>query len=184
VAVTEEMDKAQTALAIAFPAPALSSERRYAAGLLASVASGLGGRFFDELRDRQSLCYTVHAYHLPRRAAGAFVAYIATSPEKEEIARAGLLREFQRFRDEPVSPAELERAQRYAVGSHAISQQSGSAILADVVEAWLLGRLEELDRYEEAIYGVDREEMAAIAEECFDPSIRAEGIVRGRRSSG
>jgi zinc protease len=182
--VAEEMDKAQTALAMAFPAPALTSDRRYAAGLLATVASGLGGRFFDELRDRQSLCYTVHAYHLPRRSAGAFVAYIATSPEKEEIARAGLLREFQRFRDEPVSPEELERAQRYATGSHAIAQQSGSAVLGEVVEAWLLGRLGELDGYEEAIRSVDRQAMASIAEECFEPSIRAEGIVRGKRTSG
>jgi hypothetical protein len=54
---------------------------RVAAQLLAGVASGLGGRFFDELRDRRSLAYTVHAFAPARRCAGAFGAYIATGPD-------------------------------------------------------------------------------------------------------
>ena len=49
--------------------------------MLAGVASGLGGRFFEELRDKQSLCYTVHASASERRAAGTFLTYVATSPE-------------------------------------------------------------------------------------------------------
>jgi len=57
----ESRDKAQTAIALAFPAPARTEEARFAANLIATVASGLGGRFFDELRDRQSLAYTVQA---------------------------------------------------------------------------------------------------------------------------
>ena len=69
--------------------------------MIAGVASGLGGRFFDELRDKQSLGYTVHAFATERALAGAFVAYIATSPEKEEVARRGLLDEFAKLRDEP-----------------------------------------------------------------------------------
>ena len=59
--------------------------------MIASVASGLGGRFFDELRDKLSLCYTVTAFSSARRAAGTFGAYIATSPEKEDAASDGFL---------------------------------------------------------------------------------------------
>ncbi len=57
----ESRDKAQTAMTIAFPAPSRSEDLRFAGTLIGTVASGLGGRFFDELRDRQSLAYTVHA---------------------------------------------------------------------------------------------------------------------------
>src|SRR6202049_2191442 len=57
----ESRDKAQTAIALAFPAPSRDDESRFAASLIATVASGIGGRFFDELRDRQSLAYTVQA---------------------------------------------------------------------------------------------------------------------------
>src|SRR6185437_11267405 len=66
----EERDKAQTALALAFPAPARSDNQRHAVDMLAGVASGLGGRFFEELRDRQSLAYTVSAFASARRLAG------------------------------------------------------------------------------------------------------------------
>jgi zinc protease len=89
---TEQREKAQTALALAFEGPSRNDERRFAAQLIASIASGLGGRFFDELRDRQSLAYPVHAYTSERQLAAMFLAYIATSPEKEETARNGLLK--------------------------------------------------------------------------------------------
>ena len=88
---SEPRDKAQTALALLFPGPARGDDARFAAAMIAGVASGLGGRFFDELRDKQSLAYTVHAFASERALAGAFVRYIATSPEKEEVARRGLL---------------------------------------------------------------------------------------------
>jgi zinc protease len=176
---TEERDKAQTALAILFPSPARDDDDRFAAAMIAGVASGLGGRFFEELRDKHSLCYTVHAFQAERRLAGTFAAYIATSPEKEDVAREGLLREFEKLRSAPVTADELARAQTYAIGTHAIRQQSGGSVLADVVDAWLFGRLAELDEFEERIRRVTPERMRAVAERYFDPARRVEGIVRG-----
>jgi zinc protease len=175
----EERDKAQTALAILFPSPARDDDNRFAAAMIAGVASGLGGRFFEELRDKHSLCYTVHAFQAERRLAGTFAAYIATSPAKEDMARDGLLREFEKLRNTAVGADELARAQTYAIGTHAIRQQSGGSVLADVVDAWLFGRLAELDEFEEQIRRVTPERMRAVAERYFDPARRVEGIVRG-----
>lgn len=176
----ETRDKAQTALAIAFPGPTRSDPDRFAAHIVAGVASGLGGRFFDELRDRQSLAYTVHAYSSEHQLAGAFVSYIATSPEKEEVARAGLLAEFQRLRDEPVTAEELDRAKQYAIGSHAIRLESGGAILGDMIDAWMLGSgLSEIDEHDSRIEAVTSEDVQRLARRYFDPSRRAEGVVRG-----
>jgi zinc protease len=175
----EERDKAQTALAILFPSPARDDDDRVAAAMIAGVASGLGGRFFEELRDKHSLCYTVHAFQAERRLAGTFAAYIATSPDKEDVAREGLLREFAKLRSAPVGADELARAQTYAIGTHAIRQQSGGSVLADVVDAWLFGRLAELDEFEAQIQRVTPERMRAVAERYFDPERRVEGIVRG-----
>lgn len=177
----ESRDKAQTGLALAFPSPSRRDDARVAAHLIAGVASGLGGRFFDELRDRQSLGYTVHAAASDRLAAGFFLAYIGTSPAKEEIARDGLLREFERLRDAPVSDDELARARTYALGAHAIAQQGGANVLAELVDAWLYGTgLEELDRFAERLHAVTPRTMQALARGYFDPARRVEGIVRGR----
>jgi zinc protease len=97
----QSREKAQTALALAFAGPARDDDRRYVGGLVAGIASGLGGRFFDELRDRQSLAYTVQAYSAERALAGMFVSYIATSPEKEETARAGAARRVREAARDP-----------------------------------------------------------------------------------
>jgi zinc protease len=176
----ESRDKAQTAMVLAFPAPSRREPSRFAASLIGTIASGLGGRFFDELRDRQSLAYTVHAGSSEKRLAGIFVSYIATSPEKEDIARTGLLAEFEKLRDARVSDDELTRAKEYTVGSHAISQELGSTLLAEMLDAWMFGEgLQEIAEYETRVRAVTAEEMRDLARDCFDPSRRVEGIVRG-----
>ncbi len=176
----ESRDKAQSALALAFPSPSRSAPARIAAELIAGVASGLGGRFFDQLRDRQSLAYTVSAFTAEWRNTGMFISYIATGPEKEEIARAGLLAEFAKLRDEPVTAAELARAQEYAIGTHAIRSQSGGALLGEMIDAWLFGSgLAEIDEHDAMIRRVTTREMQWIANTYFDESRLVQAVIRG-----
>jgi zinc protease len=176
----ESRDKSQTAIALAFPAPSRTDDDRFAASLIGTVASGLGGRFFDELRDRQSLAYTVHAGLSEKRLAGIFLSYIATSPEKEEIARSGLLAEFAKLREHPVGEEELARAKQYTIGTHAIAQELGATLLAEMLDAWMFGAgLQELTEHDERVRAVTAEAMRELAGRYFDPARRVEGIVRG-----
>ncbi len=176
----EERAKAQTARAMAFPAPSRRDDDRFTARMISVMASGLGGRFFDELRERQSLAYTVGVHVSERVLAGTFVAYIATAPEKEDLARAGLLREFERLREELVTDEELDRAKEYAVGTHAIRRESNGALLSEMLDAWLFGQLSEPAEFEARIRSVTRDQVRRLAASCFDPAKRAEGVVRGR----
>jgi len=176
----ESRDKSQTAIALAFPAPSRSDNDRFAASLIGTVASGLGGRFFHELRDRQSLAYTVHAGLSERRLAGIFVSYIATSPEKEDIARSGLLAEFAKLREHPVGEDELSRSKQYTIGTHAIAQELGGTVLAEMLDAWMFGGgLHELTEHDSRVRSVTAEQMRDVARRYFDPARRVEGIVRG-----
>jgi len=178
--VAESRDKSQTAIALVFPAPSRTDDSRFAAALIGTVASGLGGRFFDELRDRQSLAYTVHAGVSEKRMAGIFASYIATSPEKEEIARHGLLAEFAKLRDAPVGEDELSRAKQYTIGTHAIAQELGASLLAEMLDAWMFGAgLHELTEYDARVRAITAQEMRDVARRYFDPARRVEGIVRG-----
>jgi zinc protease len=176
----ESRDKAQTAMVLAFEGPSRSDAARFAASLTGTVASGLGGRFFDELRDRQSLAYTVHAGASEKRLGGIFVSYIATSPEKEEVARMGLLAEFAKLREHGVSDDEITRAKEYTIGAHAISQELGATLLGEMLDVWMFGAgLEEILEYEARVRAVTAEQMRELAERYFDPQRRVEGIVRG-----
>jgi len=180
---TEQREKQQTALAMLFRGPSRRDPSRFAAQLLGAVVSGLGGRFFEQLRDKQSLAYTVAAYPVERRAGGLFAAYIATEPDREAEARAGLLQQFARLREQPVRDDEIERARRYLIGTHAIAQQSGGSVLSTLLEAWSFGDgLQELAGFRDQLTAVTPSEIQALAQRWFEPAHRVEGVVRGRRT--
>ena len=172
--------KQQTALAMLFDGPRRDDPARHASRVLSVVCSGLGGRFFEQLRDKQSLAYTVSAFPVERRAGGAFVSYIATAPEREEEARAGLLAEFAKLREAPVTDEELQRAKTYLIGTHAIAQQSGAAVMSDMVDAYLFGEgLGELSEFNARVASVSTHDLQQLAINYFNPERRAEGVVRG-----
>jgi zinc protease len=115
-----------------------------------------------------------------RRAGGAFAAYIATSPEREDEARAGLLAEFAKFFDEAPTGEEVERAKRYLIGTHAIALQSGAAVLAEVIDAWMFGSgLHELGEFVARVNQVTPQQVLMFARLHFDAERRVEGVVRG-----
>src|SRR6185436_19097198 len=128
-------EKAQSALAMIFPGPGRRDSDRAAADVWAAVASGLGGRMFEALRDRRSLAYTVLASSWQRGRAGALLTYIATSPEREEEARAAMLHELDRFTREPVEEVELTQAINYLAGQSEVERQSAGALAGEMLEA-------------------------------------------------
>jgi zinc protease len=179
IEVVESRARAQSAVTMLFPGPSRLDDDRFAASLIGGIASGLGGRFFDELREKQSLCYTVQTFLSERWRGGSFVSYIATSPDKEGAARAGLLEEFRKLRDDGVTAEELARAQTYAIGVHQIRLQSGGSVLGEVVDAWMFGSLNELGDVEARIRSVALADIRRVATRYFDPAVRVEAVVRG-----
>jgi zinc protease len=173
-------EKAQSALAMVFRGPDRRSSERHAGEVWAAVASGLGGRMFEALRDRRSLAYTVMASSWQKGRAGALVTYIATSPEREQEARAAMLRELERFASEPVTEAELGQAVSYLAGQAEVRQQSGAAVAGDLLEAWLIGDgLDELAHPGAVYRRVTASDVQALAGGFLIPNERAEGVVRG-----
>jgi zinc protease len=173
-------EKAQSALAMVFPGPHRRDPRRHAADVWSAVASGLGGRLFEALRDRRSLAYTVVAQAWQRRTAGALVTYIATSPRREDEAREQMLLELERFAREPVSGDELTRAAEFLAGQSEVHRQTSSAVAGEILEAWLAGTgLAELENPGAAYRAVTAEEIRELAEECLDAGRRVEAVVRG-----
>ncbi len=178
--VVEERDKAQTALAIAFPGPRRGEDDSYALRVLVNAVGGLGGRLFEELRSRRSLAYTVSLSPMFRLAGGAFIGYIGTSPEREQEARAGLLEQFALLATEPLTSDEVERAIRYTIGSWQIHRQTNSSQLSELLHAHLLGAgMDEIANFEARIRAVDADAIQRVAQRYFRPEVAVEAVVRG-----
>ncbi|HUE76832.1 MAG TPA: pitrilysin family protein [Longimicrobiales bacterium] len=174
-------DRAQSAIAVGFPGPERNHEDAPVLQVLSNAVSGLGNRLFEELRGRRSLAYTVTAYPIARRYGGAFVGYIATSPDRADEAREALVEELIRLRDEPPSEEELERARRYTLGAWQIRTQTNGAQLSELAGALMLGPgLREIREFEDRINAVSRERVLEAARRWFEPDRLVEGAVLGR----
>jgi zinc protease len=180
ITIREQRDKAQSALAIGFPGPHRNHEDVYALQVMANAVGGLGGRFFEELRSKRSLAYTVSLIRVFRALAGIFVGYIATTPEREDEARAGLYEQFATLVDAPLSAEEIERSKRFTIGSWQIRNQTNASQVGDLLQAHLLGSgMDEIGNFEARIRAVTASAIQEAAARYFKPELAVEGIVRG-----
>jgi zinc protease len=173
-------DKAQAALAMAFPGPSRRQREHAAAQVWGAIASGLGGRLFEALRDRRSLAYTVVASAWQKARGGALLTYIATSPEREDEARQQMLVELERFADQPVVDTELRQAVSYLAGQAEVSRQNAASVAGEILDCWFAaGSLEEMSDPGAPFRAVTAEDVQRLAAGSLDPGKRAEGVVRG-----
>lgn len=170
VRVAEEVkDRAQAHLVVGFRGLDVNDPDRFALEVIAQVLGGQGGRLFLDLRDRRGLAYAVSAVNVEGFAPGFFALYIATSPEKQDEARTGLLDHLRRLLDDPPDDRELDRARRYLVGTFGIGRQRASnrALHVALDALYGLGPADDCD-HPERIAAVTREEVLRVARRVFD----------------
>lgn len=123
-----EKDKEQSHVIIGWRGLCLTDPDRFALQAIQAILAGQGGRLFYELRDKNSLAYSVSPLKMESLETGYFGGYIACSPEKVEKAIEMFQIEFKKLMTETVSNEELDRAKRYLIGQHDIGLQRKSAL--------------------------------------------------------
>jgi zinc protease len=151
--VFQTSTKEQSHLIYAFPGLTIGDADRFALEIMQSILAGQGGRLFIELRDKNSLAYSVSPLSMQGIEPGYFGAYIGCSPEKVAKAVEMMKIEFQKLCDKKLSDEELLRAQRYIVGRHDIDLQRIGAQASSIL-------------YDD-IYGLDFRETLHLAEKIF-----------------
>ncbi len=157
-------EKAQAHLVYGFLGTTVNDVDKYALDVMSTILAGQGGRLFLELRDRQSLAYSVTSFSVEGIDPGYIAVYMATSPEKTTRALAGIRREIALITREKVGPEEIRRAKRSLVGSYEIELQRASAQAAQVAlnELYGLG-MEEYRAYPEKILAVSADDVRRVA---------------------
>lgn len=180
--LVESRQKAQTAQALGFVTCPYREEDLYALKVLQAVASGTGGRFFYQLREKRGLAYSIYGVNDSWNQAGVFYAYIATSPGNEELARESLVSEFYKFKTDTITDEELETAKNYIGGMYHITLETNSALVKQYAKAEFLGRgIEAVERYPQRIAEVTKEQVKEVATQYFHPEFFGVGVIRGMK---
>jgi zinc protease len=168
VAVDERPHTNQAHILLGFMGTTLTSPDRHAFKLIASLLSGQGGRLFLDLRDKQSLAYSVTSLHSEGIDPGYFAFYIACAPEKINVALAGIRKHIKMLQDKPASKSELARAKAYLLGHQATDLQHHStrAMTLALDEYYGNGVLETL-HMERFVNPVQAKDLQRVAQKYF-----------------
>jgi zinc protease len=178
----ERKDKAQTHIILGYPGPALNSKDLDALEVLNAVLAGQGGRLFTELRDRESLAYSVFSFVAPGVDPGYIAFGIGVDPSREGEAVRGFLEQIRRIRSEQVTDDELNRAKRYLVGSHKIGLQTMQSKADEVFFPALYGQ--DLDlalSFKRRIESVTAQQIREAAVKYLDPENYTLAVIEGGR---
>ncbi len=164
----QESKKEQSHVIMGVRGLALADDELFTLEVIQSILSGQGGRLFLELRDKNSLAYSVAPMRMEGIDTGYFGAYIGCSPEKVKKSISMLKSEFKKLIDTRVPEPEILRAQRYLVGRHDIDLQRKSAISNSILFDSIYGLdpregLDVADKY----FAVKAADLQALAEKLF-----------------
>ncbi len=162
-----EKGKAQSHIFYGWPGPDIRSDDRYAFEVMNAIMAGMGGRLFLQLRDRQSLAYSVTSILPLRYEAGTWLVYIATAPDKVDEAVTGVKEQIRLLRERGVSEREVEEAKSFLIGNMAVDLQTRIARASTMANGELsgLGFRFAFDEYPERIDAVSVEDVNRVARE-------------------
>lgn len=172
-------EKEQTHIAMAFLSSPINSPDRYSMDVLANVLSTQGGRLFVELRDKQGLAYVVSAFSREGIGTGAFIVYMATSPENLGRSLKGIKEVLKGVISKKITEKELQKSKRHLIGGYEIGLQRNSSQASDMAlnEILKLG-YDEFKRYPDKISEVTREDVQRVAKKYLDLDAHILAIVR------
>ncbi len=129
------------------------------------LSGGMGARLFTEIREKQGLCYSVHAGYASLKKTGSIFGYAGTSPDRAQRTLDSFFAELKRL-ESGVSADELERA-KIGMKSRVIMQgeSSGARAGALAYDFYHRGRTRTLDELRELIEGVTLDRVNAFLAE-------------------
>jgi predicted Zn-dependent peptidase len=125
---TKESDQAH--LILGAPSYPLVHPDRFPLALMATVlGGGMSSRLFTEVRERRGLGYYVFGTNHSYTDTGTFYTQAGVDIERIDEAVSTIVAELRRMAEEPVPPAELEKARNFAKGRFVLSLESPQGLI-------------------------------------------------------
>jgi zinc protease len=179
----EAVSRQQTALVYGFPGVTRSGNDRYPLLVLENIVSGLGGRFFDAIREKQGLAYTVRTENAFLTKGGAIYTYVAFSPENESKVKESLQAEIDRLRKDGVTSDEVKKSIAYSIGEHEIGLQTHVSLVLEYARAVYSGQgVQGVSDFSRFVRDVSADQVKKAADTYLDPKLLRIGVVRGKKN--
>ena len=128
----------------------------------------MSSRLFQQVRERQGLCYSIYSYGTCHDDTGYFGVYTALGKETERQALDTILRVIREVAGEGVTQAELDRAREQSKSNVLMGLESTQSHMSSLARGELLqGEVLDEDQIIAAYDAVTREDVRKLAQELF-----------------
>jgi len=172
------LEREQAHISLSLRSMPLSDMRRTALEVASSVLGGQGGRLFMDLRDAQSLAYSVGCSQSPGLWAGSFGCYIATAADKAKQALAGLKFHLEQIAKNPPSLEELSRAKNTLLGAQSLESQHHHYQASQLAMSDVFGLgFDNFLTFKERVEGVNAEQVSNVVRDLLNTGAPVIGII-------
>ena len=166
-----ERDIAQSHLTVAFPAPSLYDERKYAFDMTSNIlGGGSTSRLFERIREDEGLAYSIYTFDSFYMTAGSIGIYAAVSPDQLGRTLELSFEELRKLRDEGVSEEELEMNREQIKGGMLMAMESTFTRMARMAKSILYyGKLIPMSYVVEKVDAITAADIQGCAASIFQP---------------
>jgi predicted Zn-dependent peptidase len=171
-------------LCLGMPGVARDHPDRWALDLLGAIlGDGMSSRLFLELRERRSLTYDVSTFGATYADCGTFGVHAGFDPDQAEALVAAILEQLERTVQDPVSPAELDRARAYSRGRLQLRMEETGSVAAWLgTSESLLPRIMTVDEVIERLEAVTIDDLLRVARQYARPDLARLAVLGPFRS--
>ena len=178
--VIENKDIEQAHFVFATKGTSVYDEDRYVLALLGmALGTGMSSRFFQEIREKRGMVYTVHSGVSPLRKGGLFHVYGACDPPSNVLEAVKLIiEELDKVKREGLTERELNKARTLLRSQMVLKQESTPMIAQGNGKQYLYyGKYISPEEIEAILNSITNEKIIKVANRFFDPKYYTLAIV-------
>jgi predicted Zn-dependent peptidase len=184
IKVRHKRELEQSHICLGTIAPSITSERRYAAGVMSNIlGGGLSSRLFQNIREKRGLVYAIFSSLNLYKDAGMLMVYAGMSRESLPAVIELITKECRKLCCDPVSEDELRRAKENIKGSFVLGLESTSSHMTHLAQQEIyFQRCYTLKEILARVERVTKEDLMSVAQEILQDrylSIAAIGNLEG-----
>lgn len=163
---TKVKDIEQSHISLAVPTISLDDDHRYAYSLLSSIMGGsMSSRFFQNIRERKGLAYSVYSVNTAFAGGGYYDIYAGVAHDNVEKALEAIKEELHALKKSGVTEGELNKVKEQMKSSYMFGQESVNNRMFSLGKAMTLqGRTYTQEEIRQRIDNVTMDDIHQAAE--------------------